>query len=84
MITLDFLKVKKCMKICSKTHHLKKIRGSMHPNPPCKRMATPRVASPPPSPPKKCWPPLANPAYVYELLLKKLFENPPCQTVDCV
>ena len=64
----------------------KKIRGSMPPNPPSKRMATPRVASPPP--PKKkinsCSPPLANPAYVHELLLRNLFENRPWQTVDCV
>ena len=31
-----------------------------------------------------CPPPLANPAYAYELLLRNLFENPPWQTVDCV
>ena len=30
------------------------------------------------------WPPLANPAYAYELLLRNLFENPPWQAVDCV
>ena len=87
MISLDFLKVKKCMKICSKTNQIapfkKKIRGSMPPNPPSKRMATPRVASPPP-PQKNSCPPLANPAYAYELLLKNLFENPAWQTVDCV
>ena len=40
-------------------------------------------------PPKKknknSWPPpLANPAYAHELLLRNLFENPPWQTVDCV
>ena len=57
-------------------------RGSMPPNPPSKRMATPRVASPPPK--KNSWPPLANPAYAHELLLRNLFENPPWQTVDCV
>ena len=34
--------------------------------------------------PKNSWPPLANPAYAHELLLKNLFENPPWQTVDCV
>ena len=59
--------------------------GSMPPNPPSKRVATPRVASPPPPPKKKkVAPPLANPAYAHELLLKNLFENPPWQTVDCV
>ena len=77
------------MKICSKTHQIaqfkKKFRGSMPPNPPSKRMATPRVAAPTPPPPKKnSWPPLANPAYAHELLLRNLFENPPWQTVDCV
>ena len=54
MIFLDFLKVK-FMKICFKTHQIapfkKMFWGSMPPNPPSKRMATPRVASPPP--PKK-------------------------------
>ena len=50
--------------------------------PPSKRMATPRVASPPQK--KNSWPPLANPAYAHELLLRNLFENPPWQTVDCV
>ena len=63
----------------------KSFRGGMPPNPPSKCMATPRVASPPPPPPKKSsWPPLANPAYAHELLLRNLFENPPWQTVDCV
>ena len=67
------------------THHSKtNFRGNMPPNPPSKRMATPRVASHPPPPPKKkiVAPPLANPAYAHELL-KHLFENPPWQTVDC-
>ena len=45
------------MKICSKRHQIapfkKNFRGSMPPNPPSKRMATPSVASPPPPPPKK-------------------------------
>ena len=54
------------------------------PEPPCKRMATPRVASPPPPKKKSSWPPLANPAYAHKLLLRNLFENPPWQTVDCV
>ena len=57
--------------------------GKHAPEPPSKRMATPRVASPHP-PPKNSWPPLANPAYAHELLLRNLFENPPSQTVDCV
>ena len=57
--------------------------GSMPPNPPSKRMATQRVASPLP-PKNSCPPPLANPAYAYELLLRNLFENPFWQTVDCV
>ena len=35
-----------------------------------------------PEPPKP--PPLANPAYAHELLLRNLFGNPPWQTVDCV
>ena len=38
----------------------------------------------PPPPKKIIAPPLANPAYVHELLLRNLFENPPWQTVDCV
>ena len=58
----------------------------MSPNPPSKRMATPRIAilDPPPQKKKNSWPPLANPAYVHELLLKNLFENPRWQTVNCV
>ena len=44
-----------------------------------------RKASQAPPPKKKnSWPPLANPAYAHELLLRNLFENPPWQTVDCV
>ena len=74
------------MKICSKTHQiaqLKKVFSGKHaPEPPSKRMATPRVASPPP--PKNSWPPLANPAYAHELLPRNIFENPPWQTVGCV
>ena len=85
MIFLDF-ESKKFMKICSKTHQIaqlkKKFRGSMPPNPPSKRMATPRVASPHPQ--KNSWPLLVNPAYAHELLLRNLFEDPPWQTGDCV
>ena len=62
----------------------KNLRGSMPPNLPSKRMATPSVASPPPPKKKNSWPPLANPAYAHELLLRNLIENPPWQTVDCV
>ena len=58
--------------------------GSMPPNPPSKRMATPRVASPPKKIFLKIVAPLANPAYAHELLLRNLFDNPPWQTVDCV
>ena len=61
----------------------KNFRESMPPNPPSKLVAMPRVASPPP-PKKNSCPPLANPAYAHELLLRNLFENPPWQTVDCV
>ena len=41
-------------------------------------------APPPPQKKKNSWPPLANPAYAHELLLRNVFENPPWQTVDCV
>ena len=37
-----------------------------------------------PPPKKSIYPPLANPAYTHELLLRNLFEDPPWQTVDCV
>ena len=45
-----------------------------------------RHASQAPLPPKKriVGPPLTNPAYAHDLLLRNLFENPPWQTVDCV
>ena len=43
-----------------------------------------RHASKAPPPQKNNWPPLANPAYAHELLLRNVFENPPWQTVDCV
>ena len=77
------------MKICSKTHQIapfqKKKLWKHAPESPSKRLATPRVASPPPPQKKKnSWPSLANPAYAHELLLTNLFENPPWQTVDCV
>ena len=57
MIFLDFLKVKKFMKICSKTYQnasfQKFLGGSMPLKPPSKRVAMPRVASPPPQKKKK-------------------------------
>ena len=63
----------------------KKFSGSMPPNPPSKRMATPRVAIKP-LPPKIIvgppWQILHAPGH--ELLLRNLFGNPPWQTVDCV
>ena len=62
----------------------KKISGKHAPEPPLAN-AWLRHASQGPTPPKKnSWPPLANPAYAHELLLRNLFENPPWQTVDCV
>ena len=61
----------------------KKIRGSM-PSNPLTNVATRRKPPPPPPKKKNSWPPLANPAYAHELLLRNLFENPPWQTVDCV
>ena len=57
--------------------------GKHAPEPPSKRMATPRVASPHPQK-KIVAPPLANPAYANQLLLRNLFENPPWQTINCV
>ena len=52
MTFLDFLKVKKLWKYAPKRTKLRHskifFRGSMPPNPPSKRMATPRVTSPPP------------------------------------
>ena len=65
---------KKFMKICSKTHQIAPFKiffsGNQAPNPPSKRLATPRVAST-----QKSWPPLANPAYAHTLLLENLFEE---------
>ena len=46
----------------------KKFSGKHAPNPPNKRLATPHVEST-----QKSWPPVANPAYAYGLLLKNLF-----------
>ena len=63
---------------------IKKFFSGKHaPEPPSKSVAQPRVACTPP-PPNNCCPPLANPAYAHELLLRNIFENPPWKTVDCV
>ena len=69
---------KKIMKICFKTHQIapfkKVFRWTMPPNPPSKRMATPRVASPPPLPKKIVGPPwqiLHTPMnYYWEIYLR--------------
>ena len=62
--------------------------GSMPPNPLANAWLCHASQAPPPPKKKKkkknSWPPLANPAYVPELLLRNLFENPPWQTVDRV
>ena len=62
------------MKICSKTHQIAPFNffffSEACPEPPSKRLATPRVPST-----QKSWPPLANPAYAHTLLLKNLFEE---------
>ena len=76
------------MKICSKTHQIATLKffgGEAYPRTPLAN-AWLRNASkaPPPKKKKNSWPPLANPAYAHELLLRNLFENPPWQTVDCV
>ena len=72
MIVLDFLKAKKIRKIFSKTHQLAPLKnyfsGKLAPNPPSKRVAMLRVASSPP--PNNSCPPLANPTYAHELLLR--------------
>ena len=71
MNILKLFESKKFMKICSKTHHSKFFFSGKHaPNPPSRRLATPRVAST-----QKSWPPLANPAYAHTLLLGNLFEE---------
>ena len=63
---------------------LKRIFGEASPRTPIANAWIRHAWQAPPSPNKNSWPPLANPAYAYELLLINLFENPPWQTVDCV
>ena len=73
------------MKICSKTHQIAPSKnfpwelGSMPPNPPSKRLATPRVESSFAAcklaqPPQKLTP-LAYHTYSHGLLLRNLFEE---------
>ena len=70
MIFLDFLKVKIYENMLQNAPNCTIkifLGGSMPPNPPSKRVATPPVETTYPPPP----------------LLRNLFENPPWQTVDC-
>ena len=52
--------------MCSETHQIATFKnffpGKHAPEPPSKRLATPRIASP-----QKIWPPLANPADVLNM-----------------
>ena len=60
MIFLNFLKIKNLRKYApkrTKLHHSKFFSGKHAPEPPSKRMATPRVASPPPPQKKMVGPP---------------------------
>ena len=76
------------MKICSKTHQIapfkKQFSGKHAPELPQQTHGYATRRKPPPPPKKNSWPPLANPAYAQEILLRNLFENPPWMTVDCV
>ena len=58
--------------------------GEACPEPPYQMHGYATRRKPPPPQKKNSWPPLANPAYAHEQLLRNLFENPPWQTVDCV
>ena len=62
----------------------KKIFGEACPQTPLANAWLRHASQAPPPPKKIVGPPLANPAYAHELLLRNLFENPPWQTVDCV
>ena len=79
----DFLKVKNLRKYApkrSKLHHSQKHFGEACPQTPLAN-AWLRNGSQALSPQKiVAPPPLANPAYAYELLLRNLFENPSWQT----
>ena len=80
------MKVKNLWKYAPKRtrlhHSPKQFWGSMPPNPLANAWL--RHTSQPPPPKKNSWPPLANPAYAHELLLRNVFENPRWQTVDRV
>ena len=69
---------KKVMKICSKTHQIAPLnffRGSMPPN---SLVASPLTL------PNNSWPPLANPAYAHELLLRIFLRiHPGRQLIVC-
>ena len=76
------------MKICSKTHQIASLKKKFGEACPRTLLANAwlRHASQATPPPQKkiVGPPLVNPAYAHELLLRNLFENPPWQTVVCV
>ena len=65
-------------------HHSKNFFGEACPRTPLANAWLRHASQAPPLPQKNSWPPLANPAYAHELLLRNLFENPPWQTVDFV
>ena len=54
--------------------------GEACPNPLANAWLGHASQAPAPLKKKNSWPPLANPAYAHELLLRNLFENPPWQT----
>ena len=89
-----FFSSKKFMKICSKTHSLKKFPGEVCPRTPlayawqrhASQGASRHAARPAP---KSCPPPLANHTYSHGLQPRNLLEeirsqNPRWQTVYCV
>ena len=81
MIFLDFLKVKKNYENMLQNAPLKFFWGEACPRTPLANAWLRHVSQAAP-PPNNSWPPLANPAYAHELLLRNLFENPPWQTVS--
>ena len=86
-IFLDFLKVKKLGKYAPKRTKFAPLQiffGGACPRTLLANAWLRHASQAPPPKKKNAWPPLANPAYAHELLLRNLFENPPWQTVDCV
>ena len=81
IIFLDFLKVKNLGKYAPKRtklyHSKKKLGGSICPQTPLANAWLRHASQPPPRKKIIVGPPLANPAYAHELLMKNLFENPP-------